>query len=231
MSGAIVLQYRDKVLLNDIKLFGFTTVEHFVYRFSSTFDIAYYVLSRLVRNNYLRPAGILDSTKRKFYIPDLKFYSVISGKDTNRISLSSLEHDEYILKLYSIIKNRDLDVNLKLEQEFKKNNEHKNMSKVPDIFISAHGANYFIEYEKTEKSVSNLARIKSAYEALEDSETCFVFVCETEKIAKKIHENIKFKYQILVKPYELLESFKNNNYEKIISYLKEENVRYFLKGE
>jgi len=227
MTTRIILTQRDFDLFDDISRFGFTTTEHYVLKFGLSYSQACRRFHLLVRNKYLKVLGKSKATNRLFYVPSFNFHRIYSSKYLYKLNPNLLIHDEYILKLYSILYFQKWGEWFEVEQDFKKRDDHKDMLRVPDLVVHNSKGNYIFEYERTVKNEDLYARISAAYENLDESQNYFVFICESQKLAQKIKEKMRFRYMAIVNPKELLESLVNQKYELLAHHFRNEKVNYF----
>ena len=149
-------------------------------------------------------------------------------KNTYKLNPFQVEHDEYVLRLFSLLKRDNWGDIIELEQDYKKDGSHKNVLRVPDLLLVYQGGTFVFEYEKALKSDKRYERMFEAYENLDPHQYYFVFICENSEIASKLATIARLKYQAFIKPVEFLNALNLRKYEDLANYFLEETIRYSL---
>jgi hypothetical protein len=224
MKKIPVLTERDMIFFEDISRFGFTTTEHYKLRFNTSFIQARKRFHKLTNGNYLKKFAISSATKRRIYLPDYWFFKIFPYKNVCKINPHQISHDEYILRLYSILKRNNLGKEIVIEQDLKKSERFKKYSRIPDLLLNCDFGSYVFEYEKSIKNNSKYEKMLSFYENMTPSEFYFVFICETDEIAIKLKEKCrKLTYVSFMKPCGFLQALEEKSFTTLPEILNSEN--------
>jgi hypothetical protein len=224
----VKINNRDYELFDDISRFGFSTVDHFIERFSTTIWKAYRRFNKLSKAHYLSKVAQSRTTQRDIYVPARHFYKYYSFDKVSKWNMRFAAHDEYLLILFSILKNKIWGEYIILESDIKKNKQKASKYlRIPDMIVNHQGGKYYIEYERTLKSYYKFQSMKIAYEKLSQEKHYFVFICENKKIAEKVKEILNINQISFIKPKEFLSLLKTDKYDRFIDYVWDESVNYF----
>jgi hypothetical protein len=216
------------MLFDDIKRFGFTTCEHFSMRFSTSIAQAWKRLPKLVRAKYLKVLARTEESKRKIYVPDFRFFEICPYKETNKLNIFNINHDEYLLKLFCSLKNKNWGSEIILEQDLKKKNSDKNkLNKIPDMILNHNGGSFIFEYERVQKAAVFYKKIGLIYADKDPNLNYFVFLTESKCIASKIRENVSLQYFSIINAKKFLSLLESTTKDHLINYIEDPLVTYF----